>query len=187
MAVPTTDDYDADDQHRVDQHRLDESHVAALLGRTPMGSFTVVVRRADGSPVVLRNAPLLDDGRPMPTRYWMADRELNKVIGRLESAGSIDRIEAQIGVDAIAEIHRRYETERDASLPPDHVGPRPTGGVGGTRIGVKCLHAHYANFLVTGDDAVGAWVDAQLALTGDAFNPDQPGIASDDRTSGGSE
>ncbi len=157
----------------------DQQLVATLLGRRPMGAFTVVVRRDDGSPVVLRNAPLLDDGRPMPTRYWLADRALNKAIGRLESAGSIDRIEAEIGVDAIGEIHQRYEAERDASVPAGHVGPSPSGGVGGTRIGVKCLHAHYANYLVTNDDAVGAWVDTQLALTGDAFDSARPGIASE--------
>ena len=46
--------------------------------------------------------------------------------------------------------------------PPPHPGPRPTGGVGGTRQGVKCLHAHYAWFLAGGDDPVGRWVDARL-------------------------
>ena len=47
--------------------------------------------------------------------------------------------------------------------PPDHTGPRPPGGVGGTRTGVKCLHAHYAWYLAGGDDPVGAWVARQLA------------------------
>jgi exopolyphosphatase/guanosine-5'-triphosphate,3'-diphosphate pyrophosphatase len=32
------------------------------------------------------------------------------------------------------------------------------GGVGGTRTGVKCLHAHYANHLAGGTDPVGTWV-----------------------------
>jgi hypothetical protein len=34
--------------------------------------------------------------------------------------------------------------------------------VGGTRQGVKCLHAHYAWFLAGGDDPVGRWVAGQL-------------------------
>ena len=55
-----------------------------------------------------------------------------------------------------------YAAERDAALPPHHEGPRPNGGVGGTRVGVKCLHAHYAWFLAGGDDPVGAWVHAHL-------------------------
>ena len=45
-------------------------------------------------------------------------------------------------------------------------GPRPSGGVGGTRRGVKCLHAHYAWYLVGGDDPVGRWVAEQLAARG---------------------
>jgi hypothetical protein len=49
----------------------DREAVAALLGRAPQGQFVVVVRSASGEPVVIRNAPLLDDGTPMPTRYWL--------------------------------------------------------------------------------------------------------------------
>ena len=41
-------------------------------------------------------------------------------------------------------------------------GPRPSGGVGGTRQGVKCLHAHYAWHLAGGDDPVGRWIDDHL-------------------------
>ena len=40
----------------------------------PAGAFDVVVRDADGDPVVIRNAPLLDDGTPMPTRFWLVGR-----------------------------------------------------------------------------------------------------------------
>ncbi|MBO0732690.1 MAG: DUF501 domain-containing protein, partial [Acidimicrobiaceae bacterium] len=64
---------------------------------------------------------------------------------------------------ALAAAHDRYATERDAALPAAWDGPRPTGGVGGTRQGVKCLHAHYAWHLAGGDDPVGRWVADQLA------------------------
>jgi exopolyphosphatase/guanosine-5'-triphosphate,3'-diphosphate pyrophosphatase len=37
--------------------------------------------------------------------------------------------------------------------------------VGGTRQGVKCLHAHYAWYLAGGDDPVGRWVAERLAAT----------------------
>ncbi|MBA2283516.1 MAG: hypothetical protein H0W25_20085, partial [Acidimicrobiia bacterium] len=49
----------------------DRAAVAALLGRTPEATFEVVVRHADGSPLVIRNHPLLEGGRPMPTRWWL--------------------------------------------------------------------------------------------------------------------
>ena len=61
-----------------------------------------------------------------------------------------------------------------SAMPPGWHGPRPAGGVGGTRRGVKCLHAHYAWHLVGGDDPVGRWVAAQLAQ-GQAAGPRRPG------------
>lgn len=137
--------------------------VAALLGRPPRGDFEVVVTDAGGEPVVIRNAPLLDDGTPMPTRFWLVGPALREAIGRLEAAGGVKAAEAAVDPVALAAAHDRYRLERDAVIPADHAGPRPSGGVGGTRQGVKCLHAHYAWFLAGGDDPVGAWVDEQLA------------------------
>jgi hypothetical protein len=132
------------------------------LGREPRGDFVVVVRDAAGQPAVIRNAPLLDDGTPMPTRFWLLDPQLLQLIGRLEAAGGVKRAEAEIDPEALADAHRRYAAERDAQIPAGHDGPRPSGGVGGTRQGVKCLHTHYAWFLAGGDDPVGAWVAEHL-------------------------
>jgi uncharacterized protein len=140
----------------------DREEIARRLGRSPQGAFEVVVRDSDGSPMVIRNAPLLDDGTPMPTRFWLVDPQVRSAIGRLESTGGVRRAEAEIDPEAIAAAHRAYAAERELALPPGHQGPRPTGGVGGTRQGVKCLHAHYAWFLAGGDDPVGRWVDEQL-------------------------
>ncbi|MGZ4695152.1 MAG: DUF501 domain-containing protein [Acidimicrobiales bacterium] len=140
----------------------DRAEIARRLGRSPQGEFEIVVRDDDGAPMVIRNAPLLGDGTPMPTRYWLVDPRVRSAIGRLESTGGVRRAEAELDPDAIAAAHRRYADERDRSLPADHQGPSPSGGVGGTRQGVKCLHAHYAWFLAGGDDPVGRWVDEQL-------------------------
>lgn len=141
-----------------------------------MGSFEVIVRRSDGSPVVLANQPLLESGRPMPTRFWLADSRLNKMIGRLESTGGVNQAEAEVGPAEIERTHREYAAERDALIDPAYEGHRPSGGVGGTRVGVKCLHAHYANLLAGSDDAVGRWVDERLGA--DRFDPTRPGICS---------
>jgi len=140
----------------------DVAAVRELLGRTPRGSFEVVVRDDTGMPVVLRNPPFLDDGEPMPTRYWLVGRRQVSAVSRLESGGGVRRAEAEIDPSLISDAHRRYAAERDAQVPPDHTGPRPHGGVGGTRTGVKCLHAHYAWYLAGGDDPVGAWVARQF-------------------------
>ena len=121
------------------------------------------MRDEAGAPAVIRNAPLLRDGTPMPTLYWLVDPRVREAIGRLEAAGGVKRAEADVDADALADAHRRYAAERDAAIPADHTGPRPFGGVGGTRQGVKCLHAHYAWYLAGGDDPVGAWVAERLA------------------------
>ena len=137
--------------------------MARLLGRPPQGAFRVVVRDPDGGPVVIRNEPLLDDGTPMPTRYWLVGRLASVAVSRLETAGGVRRAEAEVDPAELVAAHRRYAAERDAAIPPGWSGPRPSGGVGGTRRGVKCLHAHYAWHLAGGDDPVGRWVAAQLA------------------------
>jgi hypothetical protein len=142
-----------------DDHRA----VERLLGRQPRGDYEVVVRHADGSPLVIRNAPLLDDGTPMPTRWWLVGEPERTLVSRLESAGGVDAAEAQVDPAELAAAHARYAAERDAALPPGHTGPRPSGGVGGTRVGVKCLHAHYAWHLAGGDDPVGRWVADRIA------------------------
>ena len=84
------------------------------------------------------------------------------LLKRLEATGGVRRAEAEVDPALVADAHRRYALERDAAIELDHIGPRPFGGVAGTRTGVKCLHAHYAWFLAGGDDAVGAWVERQL-------------------------
>jgi hypothetical protein len=140
----------------------DLERVRELIGREPRGRFEVVLRDADGDPVVLCNAPLLDDGTPMPTRYWLVGPGVVRRVSRLEAAGGVRQAEAAVDPVELAAAHERYAAERDAALPHDHDGPVPTGGVGGTRSGVKCLHAHYAWYLAGGDDPVGRWVAARL-------------------------
>lgn len=140
----------------------DARRVTELLGREPAGHYEVVVREINGEPVVIRNAPLLDDGTPMPTLYWLIGKTASLEVSRLESRGGVKRAEAEIDPAAVRDAHDRYAAERDAEIPADHAGPRPSGGVGGTRTGVKCLHAHYAWFLAGGDDPVGRWVHEQL-------------------------
>jgi hypothetical protein len=136
--------------------------LTSVLGRPPEADFQVCVRAADGAPVVIRNAPLLGDGTPMPTLYWLVDRGLRAAVARLESAGGVREAEAAVDAERLAAAHAAYAAEREAALPPGWSGPRPSGGVGGTRRGVKCLHAHYAYWLAGGDDPVGAWVAERL-------------------------
>lgn len=145
----------------------DRAVVEALLGRAPRGRYEVVHRGESGLPVVICNDPFLDDGCPMPTRFWLVGEIERATVSRLEAAGGVKAAEAAVSADDLRNAHQRYRQERDALIDPDHVGPRPFGGVGGTRQGVKCLHAHYAWHLAGGDDPVGKWVADQICAPGD--------------------
>lgn len=142
----------------------DRASVERLLGREPRGEIEVVVRDVLGEPVVIRNPVVLPDGTPMPTRWWLVGQPLRDDVSRLESAGGVRQAEAAVDPAELAGAHRRYAAERDACLPAGHSGHRPEGGVGGTRRGVKCLHAHLAWHLAGGDDPVGRWVAGRLGL-----------------------
>ena len=143
--------------------------LALLLGREPRQPYDIVLSDAEGWPIVIRNGPVLADGSPMPTRYWLVGRKQCLAVDRLESAGGVAFAEAAVPADELERAHRLYAAERDAAIPTGWAGPRPSGGVGGTRRGVKCLHAHYAWYLVGGDDPVGRWVAG--ALGGEADRP----------------
>ena len=135
----------------------DLEQITQLLGKKPQSDFRIAVRDEKGTPLVIENAPFFFDGTPMPTRYWLLDGELYKKVSYIESIGGVKQVQEEINEDIIEQIHAKYELERNKLIDPEYEGPKPSGGVGGTRRGVKCLHAHVANLLATGDDAVGQW------------------------------
>jgi exopolyphosphatase/guanosine-5'-triphosphate,3'-diphosphate pyrophosphatase len=85
-----------------------------------------------------------------------------RTVARLEAAGEIARLNEKERSDpafaqALLAAHRAYAEDRATDLPV----ALEDGGVGGTRRGVKCLHAHYAFHLAGGVDPVGGWVAEQ--------------------------
>lgn len=137
--------------------------VRQQLGREPTTPFTVVARCPDGHPLVIRNHPVDADGHPFPTLFWLTCPVAGKAISRVESEGAIawlnERLEADHAFAAALEAaHRAYAAERARALPQ----AAGWGGVGGTRVGLKCLHAHYANHVAGGEDPAGAWVAAKI-------------------------
>src|SRR4051812_40903403 len=114
----------------------DREAVATLLGREPRGEFEVVVRHDDWSPVVIRNPPILDDGTPMATRYWLVGQPERRLVDTLEAEGGVRRGQAAVDANDLASAHEHYRHERDAAIPVGTKGPTPSGGVGGTRTGV---------------------------------------------------
>jgi hypothetical protein len=144
----------------------DRRVVEVQIGRPLRADSEVVSRCHLALPVVVRVPPLLDDGTPFPTLYWLTCPLASFRIGRLEASGGVKRMEAKAAADhafagALAEAHRSYTAERDALVSGGH-GPRPRGGVGGSE-GIKCLHAHYAHTRAGGENPVGelvaAWIE----------------------------
>jgi exopolyphosphatase/guanosine-5'-triphosphate,3'-diphosphate pyrophosphatase len=128
--------------------------VGRQLGREPTTPFSVVARCTGGHPLVIRNRPLDADGHPFPTIYWLTCVDAVKAVSRVESDGWIARLADDPAIaGGIDEAHRAYAAERGEML----ANAEDWGGVGGTRHGIKCLHAHYAYHLAGGDDVVGRW------------------------------
>ncbi len=113
----------------------------------------------------------------MPTLYWLVGRPEREAVSRLESRGGVQAAERAVDREAIAASHARYSKERAALLAG---GPRfehdPSGGVGGARQGVKCLHSHLAWYLVGGEDPVGEWTAEQIGIERSSYSP-APGPA----------
>ncbi|HEX5950756.1 MAG TPA: DUF501 domain-containing protein, partial [Actinomycetota bacterium] len=137
--------------------------VRQQLGRDPTTPFTVVARCPDGHPFVIRNHPVDAEGHPFPTLFWLTCPAAVRAVSRVESRGAIARVNDRLEADetfaeALDAAHRAYAAERARAV-PEAAG---WGGVGGTRVGLKCLHAHYANHVAGGDDPVGSWVADQV-------------------------
>jgi exopolyphosphatase/guanosine-5'-triphosphate,3'-diphosphate pyrophosphatase len=146
--------------------------VAEQLGRAPIVPFTVVARCPGGHPLVIRNASVDERGDPFPTTFWLTCPNAVRAVSRLEAEGWISRLNERIEADpgfaeAVDQAHAEYARERARDDPSSE----RHGGVGGTRKGLKCLHAHYANHLAGGDDVVGAWV----AGTVEPIHDERPG------------
>ncbi len=134
--------------------------VAAQLGRPLRSGLSVVASCHLGLPVVVEVPPILDDGTPFPTSFWLTCPLASKRIGRLEGIGAVKQLERYADHDAgfgaaLDAAHRRYGEERDAKTPDDAIHT-PSGGVGGTRTGIKCVHAHYADHAAGNPNPVGA-------------------------------
>jgi uncharacterized protein len=147
--------------------RDDARIVETQIGRPLRAPVTVVSRCHLGLPVVVRVPPLLDDGSPFPTLFWLTCPLARTRIGRLEGSGGVRRMENKADADAefasrLQRANEWYRAERDSTLAPE-ASPRPSGGVGGATVGVKCLHAHYAHTRAGGDNPVGeavaVWVE----------------------------
>ncbi|MCH4561847.1 DUF501 domain-containing protein [Halomonas sp. EGI 63088] len=152
--------------------------IAEQLGRAPRGIEAVSATDGEGTPLVLRMAPVVD-GKPFPTLYWLSSERLKIELSRIEAAGVIKRLETRLqdDPDFLAAYHRSHrdyvearwrfmsDTQAAEVIRLGYDGVLRERGIGG--IGnwdqVRCLHTQYAHHLC-GDNVIGQWLDAEYGV-----------------------
>lgn len=145
----------------------DRRVVEAQIGRQTRSGVVVEARCHLGLPTVIEVPPILDDGTPFPTTHWLTCPLATLRTSRVESAGGVRDADRDLAEDSelareFAEASLRYESDREALMPDPWAGPRPSGGVGGSRGGVKCLHAQYADSASGNRNPIGIRVAASV-------------------------
>lgn len=139
-------------QPRTAPTSTDLSQVRAELGREPRGVVAVVHRCTCGQPDVVQTSPVLPDGTPFPTLYYLTCPRAAAAVGTLEGSGLMREMQDRLGTDPqlatdYLAAHESYLAERSA------LGDVPalTGvSAGGMPTRVKCLHVLVAHALAAG-------------------------------------
>ncbi|MFT4518264.1 MAG: hypothetical protein ACI9JM_000645 [Halioglobus sp.] len=147
--------------------------VAVLLGRQPRGLEEIAVARADGQPMVIRVASLVDD-KPFPTLYWLIDPDICYRIDQAEAGGLIKAFQQRVdeGTElqkAMREDHQKHIQQRQTYMSVEieqklktlnYGSVMATKGIGG--IGdfsrIRCLHTWYGAHLVAAN-TIGTMLD----------------------------
>ncbi len=120
------------------------------LGRPPRGLRAVAYRCAHRVPAVVQTDPILPDGTPFPTLYYLCCSVLNSTVGRMEAEGVMAEMTSRLGADetlaaAYLAAHQSYLAERNAL---HDLGIDVSAG--GMPSRVKCLHVLVAHALAVG-------------------------------------
>ncbi|ADL11657.1 DUF501 domain-containing protein [Acetohalobium arabaticum] len=157
--------------------------ITQQLEREPRNLVGIAKWCQEGYPQVLVTYPVLeekDELKLFPTTYWLSCPKLVEEIFSLESEGLIQQVQEEIMADSNKEqeltaAHRNYAQKRvgllkDSDLTklkeeyPGRWKVVSQSGVGGImeKEGIKCLHTHYADYLVNRHNPVGKIVDELL-------------------------
>ena len=146
------------------------------MGRRPRGTLSVVNRCDKQVSTVIVTHPLLES-RPFPTLYYLTCPFLVKEVSKLEESGLILGLQRLLAADEALQrdffqAQNSYREKRFSLLSPKERSKLdPSGakvlkknGIAGVKnlSQIKCLHAHYAHFLASGDNPVGEKVHQGL-------------------------
>ncbi|MEA2447844.1 MAG: uncharacterized protein QOK47_1481 [Actinomycetota bacterium] len=112
--------------------------------------------------MAIETHPVMDDGSPFPTLFWLTCPILAKRASNLESAGWMAAIGTRLEDDPslvrrLSDALDRYRSRRDRRHVIEDGGSPPGGGP--ERI--KCVHAHLAHQLSDPPNPVGALAAAE--------------------------
>jgi uncharacterized protein len=143
----------------------DRRVVEAQLGRRVRDMWAVARRCHLGVPMVIENHPVMEDGSPFPTLFWLTCPLLVRRASRLESGGTMAEMTRRLESDVALKSRfkaaiERYRARRDGHARIHDAGAPPGGGPDR----VKCLHAHLAHQLSDPPNPIGA-----LALAAAGF------------------
>ncbi len=145
------------------------------LKRQPRGKITVVKRCDFGRPLVILSLLKLGRKSYFSNLFWLSCPWLVKEISRWEAAGWIKKFQERLNEDEVfarafsfsQSIFYQFKAhliELEPELPPsikDDLLRRGIGGVSDWKK-VKCLHAHYANWLVFGVNPIGFYLHRRI-------------------------
>ena len=134
----------------VDQKDIDA--ITLQLNRTPRGLIEVSKRCDCKNPMVVSTKPVLDDGEPFPTHFYLTCATLNSLIGTLEASGLMKEYEERLNTDkefakSYQLAHKDYLTRRNKYGLNEEIKEISAGGMPNR---VKCLHALVAHSLAVG-------------------------------------
>ncbi len=153
------------------------------LEREPRGVLGIARRCIHAYPQVIVNRPVLTKMEAVmifPTTMWLTCPYLKKKVSKIESDGVISLFQTRIDEDEefaalVKRDHEAHAKYRVSLMPKDVLQSLANNypnehkvvvetGVGGVRSsdGVKCLHAHFADYLVLGSNVIGAEVNEMI-------------------------
>lgn len=157
----------------------DRRVLAEQLGRVPRGVVGIAARCVCGKPLVVTTAPRLENGSPFPTTYYMSHPVITAAASRLEAAGVMAELTAELATDEelaadYQRAHESYLADRARVGAEAGIGEVPEidgFSAGGMPVRVKCLHALVAHSLAAGP-GVNPIGDRALAMMSDQWTPE---------------
>ncbi|MFW5873617.1 MAG: DUF501 domain-containing protein [Bacillota bacterium] len=132
-------------------------------------------------PMVILVHPFCND-KPFPTIYWLSCPVIKEDIFKLEDTGYIKKLKQKKNLDSefrdeLDKVHKKYsqarvkllsnnQLEHAKLISEDLYNMLVKSGVAGIRDkeGIKCLHGHYADYLINKNNPVGREVSKKIEI-----------------------